>query len=432
MTGITLYSFLPALFAQQEQSLHFLTNVWQSNLTNPAIKSSDKFQIILPSVYYNIHTPDFTINDLFRTDEFGNLNMSEVARNRIKQRNRINAQANILSLGISYPVSKKISLSIYQSINSHASVDLDGDMLKMILVDNIDYVGKLTKLTSSGGGSSYSEIGVGGNYAINDKVQIGTRIKMYKGIAAAFAIAAESRVFLENTDYAMSMNNNVNIVTYSLTQLKDIDGVGGALNSSFAGSNRGYGFDFGTTVSMGKWRMALSFIDVGGFIRWRDEGTRYSSLGDRHFKGIKTATISIDRIPSSNSGIKDNIKDALKVDETPNPWFLERIPTKYYFSSSYEISPKLMVGGLIFQEASRYTGVHKGFSFNTTYKLMKSLQLGGSLGLRNGSFTNLGMHIVTQLGPVQMFGVTDNIISSFRAYNTHSANGRVGLNILLN
>ena len=56
------------IMAQQEQSLHFLQNVWQSNLTNPALVSDKKFQIMLPSIYFNVNSKDFTINDLFKKD----------------------------------------------------------------------------------------------------------------------------------------------------------------------------------------------------------------------------------------------------------------------------------------------------------------------------------------------------------------------------
>ena len=45
------------LFAQQELSLHFLRNTWQSSKTNPAFITDHKVHYGLPNLYYNIaHT----------------------------------------------------------------------------------------------------------------------------------------------------------------------------------------------------------------------------------------------------------------------------------------------------------------------------------------------------------------------------------------
>ena len=56
-----------SLNAQQEQTLNFATDLWQSNLTNPAMLPSGKnIQISLPSLYFNANSPlsirDFIVN----------------------------------------------------------------------------------------------------------------------------------------------------------------------------------------------------------------------------------------------------------------------------------------------------------------------------------------------------------------------------------
>ena len=40
---------------------------------------------------------------------------------------------------------------------------------------------------------------------------------------------------------------------------------------------------------------------------------------------------------------------------------------------------------------------------------------------------NLGANLLLQLGPVQLFAATDNIISAFDPLGQNSANGRFGL-----
>ena len=90
-----------------------------------------------------------------------------------------------------------------------------------------------------------------------------------------------------------------------------------------------------------------------------------------------------------------------------------------------------MVGALICQENNQFTGNKTGFALNTTYKFMKSLQLGSTWNLQNGNYNSWGLHTILQLGSFQLYGVTDNIISAFQPYNSKNANSRIGLNITL-
>ena len=430
LTGLILVSVLQNSHAQQELSLHFMNNVWQSNLTNPALKSSEKIQIILPSIYYSIHSPDFTIKKLLQPDADGHLNISEIARNRLQLRNTLNVDAQILSLGISIPISDKLTLSLYQATNSHSSLDLDGNLLKMVLVDNLEYVGKTHQFSSKINGSVYSQIGLGGIYSVTKNVQIGVRLKMFNGLAGIFTEGGESTVSLESTNYAMTLNNNINVNTYSLTQFKKINTLKEAFNAGFSGKNRGYSFDLGTTMQFGKLNFAVSLVDVGGYIRWKEEGKKYTSLGELHYDGIKSATISLEN-SLNKSSFTSNLKEAIKFKETNNPRFIEKMPTKFYLSSTYNWTEKWMVGALICHEDDQFTGKKTGFALNTTYKFMKSLQLGSTWTLRNGNYNGWGLHTILQLGSFQLYGVTDNIISAFQPYNSKNVNSRIGLNFTL-
>ena len=63
-------------------------------------------------------------------------------------------------------------------------------------------------------------------------------------------------------------------------------------------------------------------------------------------------------------------------------------------------------------------------------QLLSWLNLGASYAFRSETFDNLGINATVKVGPVQVFSVTDNIISALRPKDSHSANVRVGLNLL--
>jgi hypothetical protein len=95
-------SLLTAVFAQQEQSLLFLNDVWQANLLNPARVSADKKVVALPSIFFNINSPDVAINDL--TEQRNGQNVLVV--NKLYENGRpeqLRANANIQVQLWAYP-----------------------------------------------------------------------------------------------------------------------------------------------------------------------------------------------------------------------------------------------------------------------------------------------------------------------------------------
>ena len=58
------------------------------------------------------------------------------------------------------------------------------------------------------------------------------------------------------------------------------------------------------------------------------------------------------------------------------------------------------------------------------------LNLGATYAFRSERLDNLGLNATLLLGPVQLMAATDNIITVFRLEDSHSANLRVGLNLL--
>ncbi len=417
------------LIAQQEQSLHFLKNVWQSNLTNPAFVPEKKVTIMLPSIYYNVNSKDFTINELFKANAEGKLTLSDLG-NRAKTQNRMDANVNIQSLGIAYNVNEKLSLSAYHAVNSNPNVNINGNLLKLIGNGNSQFLGQTLPFNSTANGSVYSEIGIGAAYKIKNHLTIGGRVKVLSGVAAIFTEGDALKVGFDKNDYSLSFENDFNVLAYSYAKFKDIKSGSDLLSQSFGGSNKGLAFDLGANINIGKISVSASIIDLAGSIKWQNDGKSYSSKGNFKYSGVNSDDFfNIDSL-NSNS-FRDTLKSIIGFKETANPSHTQNLPTKIYLSATYELNEKIRLGALFYNENGGFDISRTGFMVNANYKLMKNLELGGSLGLRNGSFTNIGLHAIAQLGPVQIFGVTDNIIGALQPYNSKNTNGRLGINIML-
>ncbi len=418
-----------AIKAQQEQSLHFLQNVWQSNLTNPGFVSDKKVQIMLPSLYFNVNSADFTVNELFKSNSEGKLTLSDVA-GRVKPQNRMDAHVNIQTLGLSYTLNNKLSLSVYHAVNGNPSVDVNGDLVKLVANGNNQFLGKTVPFNSTLNGSIYGEIGIGAAYKILSNISLGARVKLLNGVASIFTEKNKLNVTFDQNDYSLKFENDFDVLAYSFSKYKNINGVNDLVRQGFGGSNKGMAFDVGATMKVGKINLAASIIDLGGSIKWHNDGKRYASNGTYTYSG--THSDDFFNVDSLNSnGFRDTLKNIIGFKESDNPSYNQKLRAKIYLSGTYQITEKVRLGALLYNENGGLSVSHTGFAVNATYQLLKQIQLGGTLGLRNGSFSNLGMHFVAQLGPVQLFGVTDNIISAFRPYDSKNANGRLGINIQL-
>lgn len=418
-----------AIKAQQEQSLHFLQNVWQSNLTNPAFVSDKKVQIMLPSLYFNVNSPDLTVNELFKSNAEGKLTLNDLA-GRVKPQNRMNANVNIQTLGLSYTLNNKLSLSVYHAVNGNPNVDVNGNLVKLVANGNNQFLGKTVPFNSTLNGSIYGEMGIGAAYKIQSNISVGARIKLLSGVAGVFTEKNKLNVAFDPNDYSLRFDNNFDVLAYSFSTYKNINGASDLVRQGFGGSNKGMAFDVGSTIKVGKINLAASIIDLGGAIKWQKDGKRYASNGVYTYTGAHSDDFfNVDSL-NSNS-FRDTLKNIIGFKESENPTYKQKLPAKIYLSGTYQLNEKLKLGALFYNENGGLDVSYTGFAVNATYQLLKQIQLGGTLGLRNGSFSNLGMHFVAQLGPVQLFGVTDNIISAFRPYDSKNANGRLGINIQL-
>ena len=416
------------LQAQQEQTLHFVRDIWQANLTNPALTTDKKVQILLPSVYFNFNSPDFTIQDLLKPDANGKLILHDVVKNRIKDQNRVDANFQFQTFGVSIQAGQALTFSAYHAVNGNPNFDLNRDLLKLAVEGNSQYLGKTVNLSSTANGSFYSELGLGVAYKFQEHISFGGRVKLLNGIAGVFTEKSKLNVGFDETNYNLTFDNDFDVKTYSFSKFSNIRKTTDLISAGF-GKNAGFAFDLGASLTVGKLSFSASAIDLGGAIKWKDDGKGYASKGTYKYTGLNSDNFF--KVDSFNTtSFKDTLKRVIGLTETANPTYTQKIPTKIYLSGTYKVSEKLDVGLLLFNESGGISTGHFGVAVNGSLKVLEFLTVGGTLGLRNSSFSNVGLHAVVKLGPVQLYGVTDNIIGAVSPLKAKTSNGRLGVNVV--
>ena len=280
------------LAAQQEQSLAFMTNVWQSNATNPAIVSDTKRVVALPSLYFNLNSPDLTLNSLIVK---GGANGKDVLTiDGLQPQNRINAHVQFQTLGLTLPVNEALYLTVHHSVWADPSVNVKGDLIKLLIKGNADptFLGKTTAFGSSFNATIRSEFGFGAAYKM-ENLTIGARAKVQFGISGVFTKANKLDITFNKDDYNMRFQNDFEVQTYSIDKFNNTNNVQDLLTNGVTSGNRGLSFDIGGTYKMEKWTFGASVIDLAGSIKWKNDAIAYSSKGDLRTKASIRLTKTI-------------------------------------------------------------------------------------------------------------------------------------------
>ncbi len=429
MKNILLFILIFAPFwtwAQQEQTLHFMQNVWHSNLTNPAIVPNKKINIALPSVGFNIYSPDFTFKDLLNGGDNRILTFQKLANNLTSEQNTLETQASAQVLGVAIPLSTvgtKWTLNAHLGVNGISSTTFSRNAAKLFAEGNEQFLGQKVPFDTRLNGSIYAEIGIGAAVKL-PSLTVGGRVKLYSGAAAVFTPKDKLNISFDKNTFDLAFDNDFDVQTFGVSAF---DSASSGLK--WRGIN-GFGFDVGASLQLGKIRAAVSLVDVGGHLNWSKNAKRYTSSGQFNYSGIRTTDFfQFDSLTSSQ--ISDTIKNAIGFQETDVASFRQSLPTKIYLSGSYQLYEKLRLGALIYiQTASTASEGQFGVSFDATTTLFEVLEVGGTLNFRNRQIDNLGAHLAANLGPVQIFAVSDNILTTFQPFNSNRANGRFGINLM--
>ena len=401
--------------------LGFAQELWQSNLTNPALLPEKKIHIMLPSVFVTGNS-DFSLNDFIHVDaESGRRQIVDtLVLARLTNSNKLSAQTNIQTFGVSFPVSSKIRLSINHAIITENKFDISGDLARTIVRGVTQFAGRTLSFGSTENGNVRNELGLGIAYSINENINVGARIKLLSGITGVFTPSSKIDGSFDAAARQINFVTDYSLLTFSESKLKNLSS---SLFNPFS-SNSGVSFDLGGTYKIGKIKLSASLLDIAGSINWKSEGKTYSSKGNFIYNGNNPSTL----FNPAKTGYLDTLKKYIGYTETAAGTYSQNLPLRIYLSGTYDVSTYLRLGALFYNEGGNNST--SGIVFDASTQLGKILNFGLSYGSRYGSFNSLGTHLTLTLGPVQFYGLTDNVLALFKPYDAKSASGRFGLNIV--
>lgn len=409
-----------------------MDKVFNSNQTNPANLTDYKVNIGLFSNYSNFSN-SFSYRDIvFNTNGTNVLDLDNVVNGMAKSSNLISDNSlESLSLAISV---KDWNFSFHHSVRNNNQISLPKELVEFAWKGNAQFIGQEINIAPQFNLQAYNEIGFGISRRMG-RLTLGARFKKLNGLAN---FHTEKEMFMINTaedTYDMAIQTDLMINGAAAVDFGGFDQMDFNMDNFSIGdalkSNSGFGFDFGVNYQVNsKLHLSFSMLDMGS-INWTENTYNYHSQGNFAYTGFDAAEALSGDDDTFDDTIQE-LQDELDFQETTNS-FKSSLPTKTYLSARYRASHLFGVGALLFTEKRVATGeTIPGFALNGNVYLGNKTSLGMTYSLRNQEFGNLGAHVVTGLGPIQLFVVADNFLPVFDPLNSRNVDLRFGMNVAFN
>lgn len=416
--------------AQQEVSTHFMRNVWQTNYTNPAFMPANKWTIALPNFYYNAYHSAGSFDDIIqRRDGRTLLDLSNFT-DGLSNKNSFQLNAQLQTLALAWR-NKNLSINLSHTVKANSYLVYSRDLAGLLWNGNAQYIGETINIGPRMMAYAYNEIALGAAYKIDD-VTLGAKFKYLSGMGDVHTRNTHASLYTSDDIYQLTINTNYSINAsniFAIDSTNNVETNFETVTNNFFSTNYGYALDLGLHYQVDDdWEIAISVLDLGK-INWTDNTKTYKSEGSYTYDGIDFTDLILGDSMNIDLSL-DTLETIFGFEASDTSSYTTQLPFKAYFSVNHQLNERWNFGALYYAENSPLRLTQSLIALNARFKVLNRLTLGANYALRNNEFNNFGLNFDLQLGPVQLFGMTDNIIGIIAPTASRRSNARFGLNLL--
>ncbi len=412
-------------FGQQNMTLGISRDVWQSSFVNPAYQPDRKFILALPSLQFDYYTPRVGVRQLFSQSSI--LNFS-AGLDQLPEQSEFGSRQQLDAAGIGFRVKDGWFMVHFSGMGTQRAT-VPKDLARLMFLGNGNYVGQTLNIGPSFELSAHTELGLQAAWKF-DKLSVGVRAKRWWGIYNFNAEPADILLYTDTSIYDITLTTN-----YQVNATQAIDNIEWAEGDAFpnidlggAGrGGRGWGFDAGATYDINdRWQVGASVANLG-VINWTGKKS-YASKGSFTYEGVRIENIlkgdSLRLQEAVDSFI--NLVNPVEINGTD---FTSKVPTRYVVSAEFKPSEMWVLHGLVSHERNRNVN-YTGYLVGARFKPHRVIDVGLNINGRYRYGINLGGAISLNLGPLQIYGMADNIANAFQPFYVRNYNARVGANLV--
>ncbi|WP_139262934.1 DUF5723 family protein [Flammeovirga pacifica] len=423
------------VMGQQVNTMYFMNSVPQSARLNPGKQSENKWAIAIPVSNMSLHSyTGISLSDVtYRSNDSTFLDIDGLLGQLDNDNNELTALSTQL-FGLYYQ-KHKFGFNFRVNYTTIQHMTYTKGLLNTVLRGpaSPEVFGQQQKLESVVDAVAFADVSLGGNYRINDKLVIGTSVKVLFGTHNVEAKINGNIYQEDEANLGLVVNGNVDVSSNGLGDIVDEEGnldlQSDDLTKSFTSfDNIGFAFDFGATYQFSdKLTFEASAINLGA-IYWKEENqNNYEApLQDVSFDGMDPVSLingETDNVfPSLTDTISFNDLERTKPDNTV-------LPASFNLAATYEFWDRATAGALFSQ--TFYKGeYYPSVTVSVDKQFGKWFGLGVSYTGNKYKGFNLGGMISVGFPGFQLYVLSDNIITAAMDYSkVNGGNLRFGINL---
>jgi outer membrane protein OmpA-like peptidoglycan-associated protein len=420
---LVLFAFLLSnvvLFAQQNLTLYNMEVIPQRIHTNPAFfPNYSKINIdvlpLYPVTYLNLSNSGFKYNDLIRRRaddslyvDFNNM-VSKLSKNNYLT---TALQIDILSFG--FRVKQN-----YFSFNATEKVNVrfryPKGFMEFLSKGNGNLLGEDVNFNFGLDATHYREYGLG--YArklMDERLTVGARFKYLYGMENISTAKSDISLTTDPNDFSLTAKSDIKINMSGLDS-SSFNTIGNNIPAYlFQRKNTGFAIDLGGQYKITeKISVNASVVDLG-FIKWKDNSNMTlqskNPEGSFTFSGVDlNDLISKDTTKDPLTELTDSLTKTFGLD-TVRGTYTTRLASQIYAGGNYYFTPKTNVGLLLYGQVFDKQ-IHPGVALSFNQRLGRWFNYSVNYSIYNRSYTNVGLGMALNLGFIQWFLITDNILA---------------------
>ncbi len=405
--------------------LTLMPQIPYGNLYNPAIKtSSDLFVGVgISNLNLSVYNSTIRYNNLYRYE-----NGKPVAIDATKLINSLDEHGNFINTDFSLDIFRfgmrfnKLFFNLDWRVRYNGQFHYSRDFLGFFVNGNGNYMGDRYADFSIGVDMSLvSEIALGVQYDINDKLTVAIRPKLVGGVANISVDGDNTKIYTDENTYDMLADVDIKVKYSTLLDL-NINGLGDLATVDFTQygvadmirlkDNFGFGIDFGASYTFNEhFGVAAGVYDLG-FIKWKNVKEKHQIQDNvvvneslcSDYNDLMNLELNFETI------LRDIVNDVmgdgdLEADED----YKTILKTRVMLQGYYELNPMVRFTALgqmyYINEKMRptITLAYSGSFFNI-FDLTTSYTISKYAG------NSISAGVALSLGPVRLYAVSDNIM----------------------
>ena len=437
-TFILAIFFAPFIsFGQQNLTLYGMKDLSQAFNLNPGFYQKNRVYVSLPigMQSFSLNHSGFTLNQLLeKTSDDSLIIRPDFAIDKMGKRNFVAFEQSSEILGFGFKIKKKNFVSFSASLKSNFVFSYPRDLFRFINEGNGSqtFLGNRASLDGLGINSTiYTEYALGYNRSISKKLTVGGRLKLLSGIAnvhtskSKLGITTDSETFDLTIDGQMAIKSSNSLVfsdTSKNTSPEDV-----LSTAAFDFKNIGFGIDAGASYKPNdQLEFSASVIDLG-IIRWKSNTMNYESSNVEYtFRGVDLNALIIDSIDVGKH-LSDTLEKVFGY-SSHSKSYSTSLYTRFYLGAVYNFN-KTFSSSFTLHNQMIAKRLRTGTAIALNMHLRNWLNFSVNYAAYGRSLRNVGLGLSLKGGPLQVFVISDNILSYLNPANAKNLHLSFGLNV---